>query len=183
MALGNKTNKLLAATALILCLSSFSISADEPVKTSFAWGADAGGSIDLSGNDMSSADISASFGFKRGWINFLGLGAEIDIMLNNSARSFPVYLSFKTNFRNRPTLLFLDFRAGISANYLPNDYQQTGSYAFVGLGINLARGKLFSSHLVIGYSYKEYRDIVTREEESFPMKDVHCATIKLGITF
>lgn len=137
----------------------------------------------MSSNDMSSVDLAASFGFKRGWINFLGLGAEIDIMTNNSARSFPVYLSFKTNFRSRPTLLFLDFRAGISANYLPNDYQQTGTYTFVGLGFNLARGKSFSSHIVVGYSYKEYRDIVTREDEVFPMKDVHAATFKLGITF
>lgn len=183
MALGNKIIKILAVTALMIGLSTFSAVADEPVKTSFAWGADAGGSIDMSGNDMSSVDLSASFGFKRGWINFLGLGAEIDIMLNNSARSFPVFLSFKTNFRNRPTLLFLDFRAGLSANYLPNDYQQTGAYTFVGVGFNLARGKSFSSHLVVGYSYKEYRDITTRAEEIFPMKDVHCATVKLGITF
>lgn len=183
MAMENKIRKILAVTALIICFSSANVTAEEPIKTSFAWGVDAGGSIDMSGNDMSSVDLSASFGFKRGWINFLGLGAEIDIMLNNSARSFPVFLSLKTNFCSRPTLLFLDFRAGLSANYLPNDYQQTGAYTFVGLGFNLARGKSFSSHVVVGYSYKEYRDITTREDEIFPMKDVHCATVKLGITF
>ena len=183
MSIANKIKQTLSIVALMICFSSLSVRADEPVKTSFAWGAEAGGSIDMSGNDMSSIDISESFGFKRGWINFLGLGAEIDIMTNNSARSFPVFLSFKTNFRNRPTLLFIDLRAGLSANYLPNDYQQTGNYAFIGLGINLARGKSFSSHMVIGYSYKEYRDIVTREDETFRMNDVHSATVKLGITF
>lgn len=183
MTIGRKIKHILTVAALVICFSSLTANAEEPVKTSFAWGADAGGSIDMSGNDMSSIDLSASFGFKRSWINFLGLGAEIDIMLNNSARSFPVYLAFKTNFHSRPTLLFLDLRAGLSANYLPNDYQQTGAYAFVGLGFNLARGKSFSSHLVLGYSYKEYSDITTREEEIFQMKDVHCATIKLGITF
>lgn len=175
---------------LLMAIASFAIVAmpthaiaAERAKASFAWGADAGGSIDMSANDMSSADFSASFGFKRSWINFLGVGAGVDIMVSNSARSFPVYVAFNTNFSSKPTLLFLALRAGVSANYLPNDYQQTGAYTFAGVGVNLASGKNFSSHLIIGYTFKEYRDIVTPSDEVFRMNDVHSASVKLGVTF
>ena len=156
---------------------------NEAIKGAFAWGADAGGSIDMSSNDMSSIDFTAYFGYKRGWINFIGIGAEIDIMISNSSRSFPVYLSFKTNFRNKPTLLFMDVRGGISTNYLPSDYSQSGAYCFAGLGINLARGRKFSSHIIIGYTYKQYSNFVTRDNEGVKMNDVHLASVRLGVTF
>lgn len=178
-----KIKYALVAVFTASILSAIPAEAGAPDKMAFAWGADAGGSIDMSGHDMSAIDISASFGFKRRVIDFLGVGAGIDIMLNNSARSFPVFLAFKTNFRQQPSLLFLDLRVGVSANYLPNDYQQTGAYTFAGLGFNLARGKKFASHIVVGYTFKSYKDIITRSDEIFPMNDVHTATVKLGVTF
>lgn len=173
----------LAAVVIALILSATTAEAGTPDKMAFAWGADAGGSIDMSGHDMSAIDISASFGFKRGVIDFLGVGAGIDIMLDNPARSFPIFVAFKTNFRHQPSLLFFDLRVGVSANYLPNDYHQTGAYTFAGLGFNLARGKKFASHIVLGYTFKSYKDIVTRTDEVFPMNDIHAATVKLGVTF
>lgn len=183
MTIRHKIKYALAAVVTALILSVPPAEAGTTDKMAFAWGADAGGSIDMSGHDMSAIDISASFGFKRGLIDFLGVGAGIDIMLNNPARSFPVFVAFKTNFRQQPSLLFLDLRVGVSANYLPNDYQQTGAYTFAGLGFNLARGKKFASHIVIGYTFRSYKDIVTRSEEIFPMNDIHAATVKLGVTF
>ncbi len=183
------TSKLRRTVLLVTALLSLGLSAaatdnaDDKVKGAFAWGAEAGGSIDMSGNDMSSIDITASFGYKRGWIKFLGVGAEMDIMLNNSARSFPVYASLKTNFRNRPSLVFMDLRVGVAANYLPNDFQQTGAYAFGGLGVNLARGKSFTSFLVIGYTFKQFEDIHFENGDLLPMSDLHMASVRLGITF
>lgn len=155
----------------------------EPVKVSFAWGAEAGGSLDMSAQDMSTIDFSAYFGLKRGWINFFGIGAEIDIMTNNSCRSFPVFVAFRTNFTDRQTLLFLDLRGGQAYNYLPGDYYQTGIYGFGGIGVNLARSKKFCSHIVIGYTFKEYNDYRTRDEELVSISDLHLATFRLGITF
>jgi len=152
-------------------------------KGTFAWGAEAGGSIDMSANDMSSIDFTACFGYKRGWIKFAGIGAEIDIMLNNSCRSFPIYASFKTNFINRPSLLFMDIRGGVSLNYLPNNYDQSGAYAFGGLGINLARGKKFASHIVIGYTFKDYHNFTSRQDETIKMNDLHLMTVRLGVIF
>ncbi len=153
------------------------------VKGSFAWGAETGGSIDMSSNDMSSIDISAYFGYKRGGIKFIGIGAAMDIMVSNSARSFPIYLGFKTNFRRRQSLVFMDLRIGFAENYLPNDYQQAGAYSFLGLGINLARGRKFSSYTLIGYTYKGFQDIETSAGEIIKLGDLHMASLRLGITF
>lgn len=178
-----RISALSLAMAVGLTNTASAESGAETDKGAFAWGADAGGSIDMSANDMSSIDFTAYFGYKRGWINFAGVGAEIDIMLSNSCRSFPVYATLKTNFRNKPTLLFMDVRGGISVNYLPSDYSQSGAYCFAGLGINLARSKKFTSHIVIGYTYKQYSNFVTRNNEGVKMSDIHLASVRLGITF
>lgn len=171
------------ATVTIAPVTAQKPQAQKKSKTSFAWGVEAGSSIDMSANDMSSVDFNASFGLKHGWIKFLGIGAEIDIMVSNSVRSFPVYLNLKTNFQRRQSLVFMDLRGGVAANYLPNNYQQTGTYAFGGLGVNLAQGRTFSSHLSIGYTFKQFFDIETRAGETIPLSDLHMATVRLGVTF
>lgn len=157
--------------------------ADKTLYGTFAWEAEAGSSIDMSGNDMSAVDIGASFGYKRGLIKFIGVGAAMNVMVNNSARSFPIYLAFKTNFRKRPSLVFMDLRCGISLNYLPNDYQQNGFYGMLGLGVNLAQGKKFSSYLVLGYTFKQFDDIETSSGSLIKLNDIHSAIVKLGVTF
>ena len=43
----------------------------------FTWGADIGSTIDISGNDMSTIDIDAFFGYKNKFIRTVGLGAGI----------------------------------------------------------------------------------------------------------
>jgi len=80
------------------------------VKTHFAWGADFGASIDLGGDEMTCIDFDVMFGMRRGWIKFLGIGAQADIMVSNSCRSFPLYAEFRTNFRNSPSILFWDLK-------------------------------------------------------------------------
>ena len=71
-------------------------------RTVFAWGADAGASIDMTGSDMSDINFSAQFGLKRGWINFLGIGLGADLTTANSCRSYDIFADFRTNFVNRP---------------------------------------------------------------------------------
>lgn len=186
----NKITHTFARAAVVLVsLMSLNLTASastEPEtsgKGSFAWGAETGGSIDMSANDMSSFDIGASFGFKKSWIKFLGIGAEMDVMLSNSARSFPIYASLKTNFQKRHSLVFMDLRAGVAVNYLPNDYQQTGAYAFGGVGINLAQGKTFSSFIVIGYTFKQFENITLTDDSLLKMPPLHMASVRLGVTF
>lgn len=151
-------------------------------QTKFAWGADAGASIDLSGNDMSSIDFSAAFGMSRGWINFLGVGAEADIVVSNSSRSYPVFVNFKTNFRNTPSLLFWDLKAGLSLNYPEHNHQHTGFYGSTGLGVNLARSSKFCSHLVIAYTFRQ-RSTAEGAEMPHNFKSLSYASVKIGVTF
>lgn len=155
---------------------------DVSSKTRFAWGAEAGSSIDLSGNDMSSIDFNASVGFSRGWISFLGAGVGADIMVSNSCRTYPVFALFRTDFSRRVKLLFMDVRVGAALNYLPSNVSQTAPYVSLNLGINLATGKTFRSYVLAGYTYVGRKD-VTRDERVTPYEPLQLATIRLGIAF
>ncbi len=172
---------------VLLIASALSVSAAEQPdsipspRAVFAWGADAGASIDLTGSDMSDINFSAYFGFSRGWINFLGIGAGADIPTSNSCRSYDLFAAFHTNFVNRPTLLFWPIRVGVSLNYLENNHQQTGVYGTTGLGINLARGRSYCSYMMIGYTFRQRRPIVGEITHDF--KNLHYATVKIGISF
>lgn len=151
-------------------------------KPTFTWGADVGGSVDMTTSDMNTIDFGLNFGFRKGWINFLGVGAEADIMVSNSCRAFPIYGELRTNFVNHPTLAFWDLRAGISLNYLENDHQQTGAYVFTGVGFNLARSRKFSSHILVGYTYRS-GSTIDNPEVRHSFNDLHYATVRLGVSF
>ncbi|MDE6206901.1 MAG: hypothetical protein K2M55_03740 [Muribaculaceae bacterium] len=153
----------------------------ERIPVAFAWGADAGASIDLTNQDMSDIEFSAFFGMRRGWINFLGIGAAADFMTSNSARSYPIFVDFRTNFRNRPSLLFWGVRAGVSLNYLEHAHFQSGAYVSTGLGINLARNKTFCSYIYLGYTFRHRDPIEGIQVHDF--HNIHYASAKIGITF
>lgn len=152
------------------------------VKTQFAWGGDAGASIDLSGNDMSSIDLSMSFGLRHGWLNFLGLGAGADIAVTNSTRAYPFFLDFRTNLTNRPTVCFWQLRLGGAYNMLEHNHQQMGIYGNTGIGVNLARGKKFCSHLILCYTYRQRKQVIG-PEMTHNFTDLHFASVKIGVTF
>lgn len=119
----------------------------------FTWGADLGSSVDLTANDMTSIDLTGYFGYKNNWLRFLGVGASINSMLGNASRCYPLYAMLRTSFSSRPQLCFLDLRGGVSVNNILNHKSQTGLYGSIGLGITLAKGKKFSSHIIVSYTY------------------------------
>lgn len=155
---------------------------DSPRKASFAWGASLGSNIDLSQHDMSAIGISAEFGFRWRWIRFFGVGAGGDIMVSNSNRSFPVYANFRTDFCNRPRLLFMDLRGGIALNYAENNTRTQGLYMSPGVGITLASGRTFSSHIILAYTYlgQEYCYVGDYQRRC---PGVSMATLRLGVAF
>lgn len=174
-------------TALILLLAALLPAiAASPADTStynrakFVWGAEIGGSIDLSGNDMPSFDISLDVGMRYRWLKFAGLGIGADIMVSNSCRVFPVYCHITTDFHTLPQLLFLDVKGGAAFNYMENNSQTTGAYAYAGLGINFARTAKFCSYMTIGYSFLQQP---TDPEAIVSHSDLHLATLRLGIRF
>ncbi|MDE6051077.1 MAG: hypothetical protein K2G08_05280 [Paramuribaculum sp.] len=148
----------------------------------FAWVAEIGGGIDLTSHDMSSINLDAYLGYRNSWIDVLGIGAEVDMMVNNSVRSFPVYALFRTGFSRRPTLLFMDLRAGVVFNNVNNSSQQTGAYVSPGIGVNLAGGKTFQSYVTLSYVYNGMKpfDLGDRYVNIDPLS---MACVRLGIRF
>lgn len=170
----------------------------------FTWGADAGSAVDLTGNDMTSIDLHGYFGYKGGALRILGVGAGINTMINNSSRCYPVYALLRTSFSTRPQLCFLDLRAGVSFNNILTYKSQTDFYGSLGIGITLASGKKFSSHIILSYNFMPIRNFTVYSEvpadlpgenfegdtppttivehsESFP--DLHYAAIRIGCSF
>ena len=144
----------------------------------FAWGIDAGSSVDITCNDMTSIDLHAYFGHKGPWLNFLGAGAGINAMINNGSRCYPVYMMLRTSFCRQPQLCFLDLRAGVSFNSIMDNKSQTDFYGTLGVGFNLATGRKFSSHLIVSYNY-----MPLRHAETFDTPDLHYAAIRIGCSF
>lgn len=148
----------------------------------FAWGAEIGGAIDMTSNDMSTVNLDAYFGFRNSWIDMLGIGAEVNMMLSNSVRSFPVYAMLRTGFSRRPTLLFMDLRAGISFNNVSSSSQQTGAYVSPGIGINLAGNSTFQSYVTLSYVYNGFKPFDIGDEH-YDIHGLSMACIRLGIRF
>jgi len=180
---------LILLAALAACVASAAAPADsvtglqpEALRARFAWSAGFGGSIDLSAHDMSSIDFDVSLGVRYRWLTFGGLGVGANVMVGNSCRTYPVYATLRTSFSSRPQIVFLDVRGGVALNYLPDDVHQTGPYASLGVGFNLAGGRKFQSYIIAGYTYMGRRD-VTGELGTQPYEALHYAGVRLGVSF
>lgn len=155
---------------------------EKPHKARFAWGAEFGSSIDLSAQDMTSIDMSASFGVNYRWIMLAGMGAGMNFMINNSCRSYPVFAVFRTDFSSFMKIVFVEARGGMSVNTLEYNTSQTKPYAGLYVGFNLARGKKFRSYLTAGYTYVGLSD-VHHGDDIVKYTPLNLASLRLGITF
>lgn len=148
----------------------------------FVWGADLGGGIDLSSHDMSTLNLDAYFGYRGGIVDALGVGAAINMMVNNSNRAFPVYALFRSSFRTAPSLCFLDLRGGIVFNNLSDNTTRSGLYLSPGIGVNLARGKNFRSYITLSYVYNGMQPYESPEGYN-DIDGLHQACVRLGVAF
>ena len=171
---------IITLLALIAGLQLYAARVPEPMPRGFAWGAAVGGCIDMTSHDMSSVNLDANFGYRNSWINLLGVGASIDMMVNSSVRSFPVYAVLRTGFSKNPTLLFGDFRIGCAFNKL-NHKNQTGLYASPGLGVNLATGRTFRSYIMLSYIYNDMQGVYKDGDK--PIHSLHMACVRFGVAF
>lgn len=188
MVLSSKIRHLVYCT--ILALSALTASASSPEihaadsyhSNSYVWGAEFGGGIDLTTNDLSTVNIGAFFGYRNSCVNALGIGAEINMMVNNNYTAFPIYVIFRTNFRDTPSIVFMDLRAGCAINNLVENTRQTTFYTSPGIGFNLATGKKFKSYLILSYTYNGIKpfDDGTRHID---VNGLQLATLRLGISF
>lgn len=148
----------------------------------FVWGAEVGGAIDLTSNDMSTANLSAYLGYRNSWLDIIGIGAEVDMMVSNGVRAFPVYALMRTSFSSKPQLLFFDLRAGVAFNNINNAGEQNRLYLSPSLGINLAKGKDFQSYVSVGYVYNGLKSL-TVDDEFHHLNGLHMGCLRLGISF
>lgn len=179
--------KQIAVILLSFLVPMASFAADKAVRdvtgwNHFAWGAEISGGIDMTSSDMSTVNLDAYLGYRNSWIEVLGVGAGVNMMVNNSARAFPVYGIFRTGFSKKPTLLFMDLRGGIVFNNMTNSTQQTSAYVSPGIGVNLAGGETFQSYVTLSYVYNGLK--------SFPLSDrqvrmdgLSMACVRFGIRF
>lgn len=167
---------------IALLLFPVSMSARDNAVTHFVWGADLGGGVDMSSNDMSTINLDAYFGYKGGILDVAGIGAGINMMVNNSNRAFPVYAVIRTGFRTRPTLCFLDLRGGVVFNNVGDTTTRSALYLSPGLGFNLAGGKSFQSYLTLSYVYNGMRPYADSERE-YDINGLHMACVRIGIAF
>lgn len=155
---------------------------DDPSRVVFSWGAEAGSSIDMSENDMSSVDFNATFGLRYRWISFAGVGAGANIMVSNSCRTYPVFAVFRTDFSGCVRFLFLDLRGGAALNYLSSNVSQTDAYGAAAVGFVLSTGKTFRSYITAGYTYVGRRDVITGDVTT-AYRPLSMVSIRLGISF
>ena len=158
--------------------------ADILSRYTFTWGAQTGGSIDLSGHNMSTIDFTGVVGMRHAWIKMLGVGFGANVMVSNSCRAYPVSLAFRTDFSSRARrLLFMDTRVGIANNTFPDNVHRTGAYTYMGLGVNLATGRRFASFLSLGYTFMQRGDVTYGEDEHSYLPHLHFASVSLGVSF
>jgi len=182
----NRFLQILFLAVAISLGSAHAHAADQPESITgwnhFVWGAEVGGSIDLTSNNLSTINLDAFFGYKNSWINAVGVGASVNMMVSNSVRAFPVYALFRTDFSSRPRLLFMDLRGGVVVNNITYGETQTCLFLSPGVGINLARGRSFSSYITLSYIYNGLKP--------FDLGDRRCsvdglsmACLRLGVSF
>ncbi|MDE5970332.1 MAG: hypothetical protein K2K88_04510 [Muribaculaceae bacterium] len=151
-------------------------------KKGFAWGLALSSSIDMTASGMSSIDIDGYFGYKNSFFQAIGVGASINMALNNSSRSYPIYAIIRTSFSNKPQLLFFEMRGGVSLNDLYSYTKQTGLYLHPAVGIRLASGKSWSSHFTLGYKFISRKDF-SYDEGIFHCSDLSMGVVGIGISF
>lgn len=151
-------------------------------KSGFAWGVNAGSSIDLTSNDLSTLNADVYFGVRTPTVTMAALGAGIHAMVSNSGRIYPVYAMLRTSFSKKPRLCFLDLRAGIAFSTLPGSPGQRSFYGAPSLGIRLASGRSFSSYVTVGYTFIGLKSFGTAKDHK-NLNGLSMASIGIGISF
>lgn len=173
---------LLAAVAMLTSASAINAAeTTEQPAGGIAWGANIAAGIDMGGDDMSSLNLHACFGYQNPWFRVVGLGVGIDAMMSNSCRSYPIYAIIQTSFQPRRRLLFGDIRAGIAYNQVPGIKDKASLYIQPGIGIELARSSKFNSYISLSYTYNGMRFRGNKADAL--IHNLHRATVSIGVTF
>lgn len=148
----------------------------------FTWGADFGSSIDMSSHNMSTFDLDVNLGYKNAFIKMIGVGAGIHRSIRSGDNYIPVYIVFRSSFRKKPSLCFLNLQVGYSFNTIRNAPLFGDFASSLGLGINLMQSRRAKSFMIIGlgnrHFNKNHKSLI-----NVSTKNVLVAKIQIGIHF
>ena len=144
----------------------------------FAFGVETGATMDFSGTETSHFDIDIYGGYRKGFIQTLGMGIGLHPSFAYNRTLIPIYAIFRCNFTEGRSLCFADVKAGMSINELSSDTHNTGIYASAGIGFNLLQNRRFKIHAIASYSYTQIVPFDIYNQEA-----LHGASIRIGITF
>lgn len=148
----------------------------------FSWGVEVGSSIDLGGNDMSTFDVNIDLGYKGSIFQLAGVGVGAHKAFGNEYTFIPVYAIARTNFRQRPSMLFMEVKAGYSFNTLSDSGSQGGEFFSVGCGINLYSSPKVRSHIVLSYGYFGLRE-ADDDNIRYRGNNIDYAILSFGVCF
>lgn len=175
---------LLIAIISLWNISSFSQQSDNRSLFSkhFAWGIEAGTSIDVSGYDSSTLNLDALFGYRNELFNLVAVGIGIHHAMGSGDNYIPLYATLRTSFTKKPRLFFMSVKMGYSFNTIGDADTFGDINASLGGGINLAVKRTFSSYLMLAYEFrhfnKKHREIVSIENPNISMM-----SLTLGFNF
>lgn len=148
----------------------------------FTWGAEFGSSIDLTGNNLSTFDLDVNVGYKNSFIKIVGVGVGIHRSIASGDNYIPVYFLFRSSFRKRPSLFFMNLQFGYSFNTI-SDAPTFGDFSSaLGVGLNLTQSRRAKSYVILSVGNRYFNDN-HKSLVKLDTKYVYVAKIVIGIHF
>lgn len=132
---------------------------------------------------MSTVNIDAYFGLKCPYLEMAGIGAGINVPVNNRNRTFPVYGIIRSSMSRDRQRVFGELRAGCVVNDRQNAKSTCDFYCSPGIGFRLAHSSAYSSYLILGYIYNGMHGTGYADSEKIDIEGVNMAVLRLGICF
>lgn len=148
----------------------------------FTWGAEVGSSLDMTSHDLSTFDADVLIGFKNSFINIVGVGAGIHRSIHSGINLFPVYAVFRSSFRTKPSLCFLNVQAGYSFRTYGENKTISDLYGALGLGINLHKSSRASSYIILSLECQHLNE-KNKVALQFDTGYIFFAKLMIGVTF
>lgn len=148
----------------------------------FAWGAEFGSSIDLTGHNLSTFNLDLNFGYKNSFLKLVGVGVGFHRGIISGDTYIPIYGVIRTSFRSKPSLFFLNVQAGYSFNTVGGSPYHGDIMSALGVGINLSQGRRAKSYVILSaggrYFNKAHLDKVNLDADF-----VITAKLMIGVNF
>lgn len=148
----------------------------------FTWGVEVGSSLDMTSHDLTTFDANALLGYKNPIFNIIGVGAGIHRSIHSGNNFIPVYVVLRTDFRKKPSPLFLSLQGGYSFNTLGHSGTLGDWHGSIGLGINLAQTRLAKTYVLLSLAYQNLSS-KSLEKIEFDTHHIFFARLLLGVNF